>query len=217
MRDPQSRGQRAEAARLGRSYGDMCALHLAVAAPLTSVVTRRLALDPLGSDDLDELAAMFAQPETWYFEYGRGLTRGETEAFLDRQLKLWDECGFGGCGVRDRPRLDLIGIVGLGVPMLLQELLPPVTVGWRFSPAKWGTGYATEASAALLDQAFTVMGVDRVGCVTNAQNRRSIGVAERLGMSVITEASVPSDEGTRTVSVLLLEVARSDWFAIRDS
>jgi RimJ/RimL family protein N-acetyltransferase len=195
----------------------VAALHPAVAAPLTSVVTRRLALDPLASDDLDELAAMFTQPETWYFEYGRGLTRGETEAFLAKQLKLWDECGVGGCGVRELPRLDLVGVVGLGVPMLLQELLPPVTVGWRFSPVKWGKGYATEASAAVLDQAFMAMGLDRVGCVTNAQNLRSIRVAERLGMGVIRVASVPSDDGTRTVSALLLEIARSDWLAIRDN
>jgi RimJ/RimL family protein N-acetyltransferase len=174
------------------------------------VVTRRLALDPLASGDLDELAAMFTQPETWYFEYGRGLTRGETEAFLARQLKLWDKCGVGGCGVRELPRLDLIGVVGLGVPMLLEELLPPVTVGWRFSPVKWGKGYATEASVAVLDQAFMPMGLDRVGCITNAQNLRSIGVAERLGMRVIRVASVPSDDGARTVSALLLEVARSD-------
>jgi RimJ/RimL family protein N-acetyltransferase len=180
------------------------------------VVTRRLALDPLASDDLDELAAMFTQPETWYFEYGRGLTRGETEAFLARQLKLWDACGFGGCGVRELPRLDLIGVVGLGVPMLLQELLPPVTVGWRFSPVKWGKGYATEASAAALDQAFMAMGLDRVGCVTNAQNRRSIGVAERLGMSVITKTNVPSDDGARMVAALLLEVDRKDWLTARN-
>jgi RimJ/RimL family protein N-acetyltransferase len=195
----------------------VAALHPAIAAPLTSVVTRRLALDPLTSDDLDELAAIFAQRGTWDFEYGRGLMRGETEAFLDRQLKMWDECGFGGCGVRERPQPDLIGVVGLGVPMSLHELLAPVTVGWRFSPTKWGKGYATEAAAAVFDQAFMKMGLDRVACVTNAQNLRSIAVAERLGMSVITQASVPSDDGTRMASALLLEIARSDWLALRNN
>ena len=54
-----------------------------------------------------------------------------------------------------------------------------------------------------------------MGCVTNAENRRSIGVAERLGMSVITETSVPSDDGTRTVTALLLQVDRNNWLTAR--
>ena len=60
------------------------------------------------------------------------------------------------------------------------------------------------------------MGLDRVGCVTNADNRRSTGVAERLGMSVIIETSVPSDDGTRMVTALLLQVDRNDWLTARN-
>src|SRR6266487_303531 len=164
-------------------------LHPEVAAPLGGVVTRRLSLRRLGRDDLDELAGVF----------------------LDRQIKLWGECGFGGCAVRERAHPDLIGVVGLSVPMFSHELFPAVTVGWRFAPTTWGRGYATEAATAVLDQAFTTMGLDRVGCATNAENRRSIGVAERLAMSVITETTVLNDDGTRMVAALLLQVDRNDW------
>ncbi len=47
----------------------------------------------------------------------------ETEAFLDRQKKLWAECGFGGCPVRAHH--DLIGVVGLAVPtaILVTEIM----------------------------------------------------------------------------------------------
>jgi RimJ/RimL family protein N-acetyltransferase len=99
----------------------------------------------------------------------------------------------------------LIGVVGLAVPTALQERLPPVTVGWRFSPTVWGNGYATEAATAVLDQAFTTMGLDRVGCVTNAENRRSVALAERLGMRLITEATVPDDDGKGLVTLALFE------------
>jgi RimJ/RimL family protein N-acetyltransferase len=58
------------------------ALHPAIAAPLGDVATRRLSLRRLEPDDLDELAAMFADRQVWEFEYGRGLTRSETEGFL---------------------------------------------------------------------------------------------------------------------------------------
>jgi RimJ/RimL family protein N-acetyltransferase len=195
--------------------GGVASLHPAIVAPLGGVATQRLSLQPLGREDLDELAAMFARRGAWEFEYGRGLTRSESEAFLDRQINLWDEYGFGGCGVRESVQMDLIGVVGLAVPVAVPELFPAVTIGWRFSPTSWGKGYATEAATALLDQAFTPMGLDRVGCVTNADNRRSVAVAERLGMNVITETVVPSEDGTRMVAALLFQVARNDWLAVR--
>ena len=179
-------------------------------------MTPRLSLRRLCGDDLEGLAVIFADREVWRFEYGRGLTHLETEAFLGRQLKLWAECGFGGCGVREVEGPDLIGVVGLAVPMVVPELLPAVTVGWRFSPAVWGKGYATEAATAVLDQAFTAMGLDHVGCVTNAENLRSVAVAERLGMSLITQASVPSDDGTRMVAATLFQIARDDWLTARN-
>jgi RimJ/RimL family protein N-acetyltransferase len=196
-------------------------LHPAVAAPLGDAVTKRLSLHRLGGGDLDELAGIFARSEVWRFEYGRGLTRFETEAFLRRQLKLWTEFGFGGCGVREvvGPNLvgpNLVGVVGLSVPTVSHEQLPAVTVGWRFSPTVWGRGYATEAATAVLDQAFTTMALDRVGCVTDAGNRRSVAVAERLGMSFIAEAIVPSDDGNRTVAAALFQISREDWLAARN-
>ncbi len=189
----------------------MGSLHPAVAAPLRDGVTRRLSFRRLDRDDLDELAAILAQREVWEFEYGRGITTTETEAFLGRQLKLWAEFGFGGCGVRELARPGLIGVVGLAVPTVLRELLPPVTVGWRFSPTMWGKGYATEAATALLDQAFTTMEIERVGCVTSTENRRSIAVAQRLGMSFVAEAPVPSDEEARAVTAVLFEIERDSW------
>lgn len=101
---------------------------------------------------------MCAERDVWRFEYDRGLTREESEAFLNRQTRMWAECGFGGCSERERDRTDLVGVVGLGVPTVAQELLPDVTIGWRFSPVAWGRGYATEAATARLDEAFTTMG-----------------------------------------------------------
>ena len=155
---------------------------------------------------------MFADRAVWSFEYDRGLTRAETQAFLDRQTRLWTECGFGACAVTKRADPALIGVAGLGVATVAHELLPAVTIGWRFSPDAWGHGYATEAASALLDQAFGTMGLDRVGCVTDARNQRSIAVAERLGLSVIADTNVPRDDGAGEATARLLHVSRDDWF-----
>jgi RimJ/RimL family protein N-acetyltransferase len=79
------------------------------------------------------------------------------------------------------------------------------------SPSCWGHGYATEAAAGLLDQAFTTMELDCVGCVTNAENHRSVRVAERLGMGLIAHVSVPRDDESRSIEAALYQITNLDF------
>jgi RimJ/RimL family protein N-acetyltransferase len=184
------------------------ALHPDIVAPFTAVVTPRLSIQPLGRDDLDEFAVLCARAELWEFEQGRGLTRSQTEEYLDRQMNLWAEHGFGACGVWSSEGRHLIGIVGLAVPVSFEELLPTVTIGWRFSPAQWGKGYATEAATAVLRQAFVAMGLERVGCVTHSENRRSLAVTQRLGMTIVSSPS-----HSETAPSLVFHITREKWLA----
>jgi RimJ/RimL family protein N-acetyltransferase len=197
--------------------GAMPALHPASAEPLRNVTTERLSLRRIHDDDLNELAVIFADSNVWQFEQGRGLTEAESEAFLARQKRLWVEFSFGGCAVRDLRNRNLIGVVGLGVSNFEHQLLPPVTIGWRFSSKAWGHGYATEAATALLHQAFGAMELDQVGCVTNPANGRSVALARRLGMNVMTEVAVPRDDGNGTVVAVILMVSRNAWRSVHDS
>jgi RimJ/RimL family protein N-acetyltransferase/SAM-dependent methyltransferase len=176
------------------------------------VLTERLSLGRLQDRDVDELADVFEDPQVWWFEYERGLNRAETQAFLDRQKRLWNEYGFGGCAVRDLKHRALLGVVGLGVAgSLSHPFLPGVTIGWRFGSSVWGQGFATEAAVALLQQAFGPMRIPAVGCVTNRENARSVNLARRLQMEVIAEQQVLRDDGRRRVDALLLRVDRSRW------
>ncbi len=161
-------------------------------------------------NDCDDLAALVGDPEVWRFD----LRVEEADAFLDRQLRLWAECGFGGCAVRDLRDGTFLGIVGLGVPTLQHLLLPSVTIGWRFSSTAWGQGYATEAGAALLHEAFGPMQLDHVGCITNADNHRSVALARRLGMHVVAQEIEPRDHEDGGVVVVILVVDRRTWLAL---
>jgi ribosomal-protein-alanine N-acetyltransferase len=186
-------------------------LHPSVAAPLRDTVTPRLTIGRLTADDFDDLAAMFADPAVWWFEYERGLTVAETKANLDRQTRMWSEFGFGACAVRDPAGRRLLGIVGLGVPTVAHSSLPSVTVGWRFASTAWGHGYATEAATALLDQAFGPMRVAAVGWVTNADNERSVAVARRLRMEPVGEVTGLRDDGLKTVTAAILRIDSDLW------
>jgi RimJ/RimL family protein N-acetyltransferase len=178
------------------------------ALPLADALTPRLSIRQLQDSDLIELAEVFRDPQVWWFEYERGLDRAETEAFLDRQKRSWQENGFGGCAVRDLQHRRLLGVAGLGVRTVSHPLLPRVTVGWRFASGAWGHGFATEAAEALLRQAFGPMRLPAVGCVTNRENSRSVAVALRLRMEVVAEQQVPRDDEAKSVVALLMRVDR---------
>ena len=55
-------------------------------------------------------------------------------------------------------------------------------IGWVVSPVAAGRGLATEAVRALIDTAFSVYGLRRLVARIDADNARSIALAERLGM-----------------------------------
>jgi RimJ/RimL family protein N-acetyltransferase len=70
----------------------------------------------------------------------------------------------------------LVGWVALHVENDAGEL------GYRFFRSAWGHGYATEASRAVVTEAFARFGVTRIFARTMAANMRSRSVMERLGM-----------------------------------
>jgi RimJ/RimL family protein N-acetyltransferase len=182
-----------------------------IAAPLGDVTTERLDLRRFDGSDLDELAEVFSHREVWEFPYGRALTRAETATFLDAQIDHWDTYAFGCWVARTLHDQRIVGYVGLSVPTFLPEILPAVEVGWRFAPAAWGNGYATEGAGAALDQAFTTLRLERVCSVPQAGNPASARVAERLGMTLSRRVSIPADERRGAVIGLLYEIEPETW------
>ncbi|MDF2667443.1 MAG: acetyltransferase, including N-acetylase of ribosomal protein [Microbacterium sp.] len=55
-------------------------------------------------------------------------------------------------------------------------------IGWVVSPAASGRGLATEAVRALIATAFEVYGLRRLVARIDAENVRSLALAERVGM-----------------------------------
>jgi RimJ/RimL family protein N-acetyltransferase len=143
------------------------------------------------------------------------LNRAETKQFLDGQIARWSELGFGCWAARTIEDGRLLGFVGISVPMFLPEILPVVEVGWRLSPTAWGKGYATEGATAALDHSFTTLGLDSVCSVPQAGNPPSARVAERLGMSLLREVSIPATDRRGEIVGLLYEMGREAWLRRR--
>lgn len=139
------------------------------------------------------------------------MSRDETAEFLNAQIKEWENCSFGCWIALERESSRVVGYVGLSVPMFLPEILPAVEVGWRFDPAAWGRGYASEAARAALREAFDTLGLDSVCSVPQADNPASSRVCERIGMHFEREVTIPANERRGELVGRLYTVARPAW------
>jgi RimJ/RimL family protein N-acetyltransferase len=143
--------------------------------------TARLRLRPWRSGDVDDLSAIFAYEEVWWFPFRRGLTRDETDRFVARKLHEQATRGWTQWAAETRQG-RLIGYIGLAPPEYLPEVMPTVEIGWRLDPAFWGRGLATEGASAALAHGFVTLDLPEVVSVCESDNLRSARVMQRLGM-----------------------------------
>jgi RimJ/RimL family protein N-acetyltransferase len=182
-----------------------------IASPLGAVTTKRLELRRFETTDLDGLADVFAKPEVWEFPYGRAFTRDETAQFLESQMEEWDECGFGCWIALLRETHQTIGYVGLSVPMFLPEILPAVEVGWRFDPAHWGQGFASEGAREAPREGFTTLGLSEICSLPQSSNPPSFKLCERIGMRFRRTVQCPATDRREAVEARMYTMTREAW------
>jgi RimJ/RimL family protein N-acetyltransferase len=66
-----------------------------------------------------------------------------------------------------------------------------VELGYRLTRASWGKGYATEAAGAVMEHAFTSLGLERLVSLIDPENIASLRVAQKLGMQFEREIILP--------------------------
>lgn len=147
-----------------------------------TIQTERLVLRRWRGQDLDEFAALNADPDV--MEHFPGvLTPEESDLMLRRFDRHFEEFGYGLWAVETTVVPRLIGFCGLAVPTFRTHFTPAVEIGWRFARDEWGNGYATEAARASLDFGFAEAGLDEILSWTIPANERSQKVMTRLGMT----------------------------------
>lgn len=152
------------------------------ATPTLPIETRRLSLRPFHADDLDALLVFHSDAEAVRFVPYGPRSRDEVDAVLARKItgtSLQEENDRLELAVVRRDTGELIGDVLLALRQPEHETLE---VGYIFSPAHAGQGYATEAVRALLDLAFGEIGARRVVARVDTRNTASLALLRRLGV-----------------------------------
>jgi RimJ/RimL family protein N-acetyltransferase len=148
-----------------------------------TLTTDRLILRAYRPADFEAYAAMLGDPE---FARYLGAVSTEGEDLWSRFVRhagMWPLMDFGFFAVEERSTGTFVGDVGFQERK--RDLTPSIAgtleTGWGFVPSAQGRGYATEAANAALrwaDGAFPEM---RQTSLIDAQNQRSLRLADRLG------------------------------------
>jgi RimJ/RimL family protein N-acetyltransferase len=138
--------------------------------------TARLRLRAFRADDLDDYAAVRAEPEVARY-IGGPLSRPEAWDRMAVMVGQWALRGYGVFAIEERASPRAIGHVGILHP----ADWPEPEIAYTIGPAAWGRGYATEAARAVRAWAFDSYAFPRLVSFIVPSNARSIRVAEKLG------------------------------------
>ncbi len=152
-------------------------------APQALEVTRdRLRLRPFEERDLDAMAAYRGDAEVCRYLPFEPQTpddiRGRIGQLFGRTSLKGERAGL----ILVIERVSDGRVVGDLVLFHLDPQAGSAEIGWVVSPAVAGQGLATEAVRALIDTAFGVYGLRRLTARIDAENARSLALAERVGM-----------------------------------
>lgn len=149
--------------------------------------TNRLLLRHLEPGDLDNLYALYRDPEIRrYFPDGT-LTYEETKEELEwflhghpehQELGLW--------ATIHKETGQFVGRCGL-LPWTIDGQ-DEVEVAYLIAKTHWRQGLGAEAALAIRDYGFGQLGLTRLICMIYPDNTASIGVAQKIGMSLEREA-----------------------------
>jgi RimJ/RimL family protein N-acetyltransferase len=152
-----------------------------------AIETERLVLRLPRPEDVDELGAIYREPETMRF-IGATVDPADMPARLERMRSRWDERGFGSLVAERREDGRVVGDFGVYAWETLtwdltSDLSLPheVEVGWLLGMAYRGLGYATEAALAVREWARRELAPPRLISLISVDNEASQAVARRLG------------------------------------
>jgi RimJ/RimL family protein N-acetyltransferase len=170
---------------------------------LPIIETERLVLRRMMLYDAPALHALLSDPETMrYWSTPPHATPAESEAWVAE-------------GVAAMARGDGHDFVVLESERLIGRVAFWMgnEIGFLFSRAVWGKGYATEALRATLRYGFEQLGFKSVRADVDPENARSLKLLERTGFRRTGTAERTFKIGERWVDSVYLELTKAEFGA----
>lgn len=142
------------------------------------LVSTRLRIDPLQSDDAEALFACRADPAVARYQGWCPADLAEVRTFIQAQPASTTH-GWFQRAIRLRQNGRLVGDLGVCLP---EDPHDPVEFGVSIAPAFQGKGYSTETARALFAFVFDQLGVHRVHASVDPRNVASMAMLGALGM-----------------------------------
>lgn len=173
------------------------------------LTTDRLVLRGWRESDRSDFHAMNSDPVVMA-TLGPVMSRGQSDAFMNRLLQHWSDHGFGlWCVELDG---EPVGYTGFMVPWFREG----VEIGWRIRSEYWGRGIAPEGAHECLRYGFEELGFDEVISFTAVTNANSLRVMDKIGLRYdpaedFDHPSVPDASPLRPH--VLYRLTKPEWLA----
>jgi len=137
--------------------------------------TERLRLRPPEPGDADAVRGLRQDPQVMRY-LGGAVDEVEAKLRFERDLRHWDEHGYGLCVVEDRADGAFVGLAGF------RHFEGDPDLSYLLERGRWGAGLATEAAATCLAWGFDGLGAELVRAMTDLKHRASQRVLTKIGL-----------------------------------
>lgn len=143
--------------------------------------SNRLGFRNWHQDDFTNLARINDDDEVMRY-FPKKLTFEETEDFVMRMQRSYNENGFCYFAVEIIYTREFIGFIGLCEKSFRADFTPCVDIGWRLKKSSWDKGFATEGAQACLDFGWYSLSIPKIVAIAPVVNKNSIAVMKKIGM-----------------------------------
>lgn len=145
----------------------------------TLIETERLVLREIMLEDKEDMFRLHANIDVQKYT-GEAAIKSieEIEQAIRTRIINYKKHGYGRWATFLKNKMQFVGWAGLAYLPEFDE----IDLGYRFLPAYWGLGIATEASRAILTYGFDQLHLKKIIAIALKENKASIRVMEKIGM-----------------------------------
>lgn len=157
------------------------------------IETPRTILRHFTEEDLDAVFEFNSHPEVQRYTGEKAITEmSQALHIINKVTKVdYDTYGYGRFATVYKPENKVIGFAGLKYEPTLGE----TDIGFRFLPAYWGKGLATEVSIELIKYGFDTLNLERIIGIAMPENIGSCKVLQKIGLQLYKVGEFDGDGG----------------------